>query len=361
MKKITYLICFAGIVMQACNSEVKQDNPFLKDFDTPFGVPPFHLIQNKHYLPAFDEGMRQQNAEIEAILNNPEVPTFANTIEALEKSGQLLNKVSGVFINLQAANTSDSLQIVAETVTPLLTSHKDAINLNEKLFERVKTIYNNKENENLTTEQKQVLDKYYQGFIRGGANLSPEDKEKFKKINNELSVLTLKFGSNLLKETNNYHLLIENEKDLAGLPEGVIAAAAETAKANGQAGKWMFTLHNPSIMPFLQYADNRDLREQIYRAYTQRGNNDNEYDNKEIISKIVALRLQKANLLGFPDYASYVLDENMAKNPENVYKLCHQIWEAALPVAQKEAGELQKMITQTGGNFKLAPWDWRGV
>ena len=359
MKKITYLICFAGIVMQACNSEVKQDNPFLKDFDTPFGVPPFHLIQNKHYLPAFDEGMRQQNAEIEAILNNPEVPTFANTIEALEKSGQLLNKVSGVFINLQAANTSDSLQIVAETVTPLLTSHKDAINLNEKLFERVKTIYNNKENENLTTEQKQVLDKYYQGFIRGGANLSPEDKEKFKKINNELSVLTLKFGSNLLKETNNYHLLIENEKDLAGLPEGVIAAAAETAKANGQAGKWMFTLHNPSIMPFLQYADNRDLREQIYRAYTQRGNNDNEYDNKEIISKIVALRLQKANLLGFPDYASYVLDENMAKNPENVYKLCHQIWEAALPVAQKEAGELQKMITQTGGNFKLAPWDWR--
>lgn len=181
MKKITYLICFAGIVMQACNSEVKQDNPFLKDFDTPFGVPPFHLIQNKHYLPAFDEGMRQQNSEIEAILNNPEVPTFANTIEALEKSGQLLNKVSGVFINLQAANTSDSLQIVAETVTPLLTSHKDAINLNEKLFERVKTIYNNKENENLTTEQKQVLDKYYQGFIRGGANLSPEDKEKFKK------------------------------------------------------------------------------------------------------------------------------------------------------------------------------------
>lgn len=359
MKKLTYLLCLAGIVMQACNSEVKQDNPFLKEFDTPYGVPPFNLIQNSHYLPAFKEGIRQQEKEIDLIVQNPEAPTFANTIEALEKSGQLLNKVSGVFFNLQAANTNDSMQMIAEEVTPLLTAHNDGINLNEKLFARVKTVYDNKEQENLSTEQLQVLDKYYKDFVRGGANLSPENKEKFKKINGELSMLALKFGNNLLKETNNYRLVIDKQEDLAGLPEGVISTAAEAAREAGLEGKWVFTLHNPSIMPFLQYADNRDLREQIYKAYTNRGNNGNEYDNKEVIAQLIALRLEKAKLLGFSDYASYVLDENMAKNPENVYKLCNQIWEAALPVAKQEAAGLQKMIDQTGGKFKLQPWDWR--
>lgn len=359
MKKLTYLLCLAGIVMQACNSEVKQDNPFLKEFDTPYGVPPFNLIQNSHYLPAFKEGIRQQEKEIDLIVQNPEAPTFANTIEALEKSGQLLNKVSGVFFNLQAANTNDSMQMIAEEVTPLLTAHNDGINLNEKLFARVKTVYDNKEQENLSTEQLQVLDKYYKDFVRGGANLSPENKEKFKKINGELSMLALKFGNNLLKETNNYRLVIDKQEDLAGLPEGVISTAAEAAREAGLEGKWVFTLHNPSIMPFLQYADNRDLREQIYKAYTNRGNNGNEYDNKEVIAQLIALRLEKAKLLGFSDYASYVLDENMAKNPENVYKLCNQIWETALPVAKQEAAGLQKMIDQTGGKFKLQPWDWR--
>lgn len=359
MKKLTYLLCLAGIVMQACNSEVKQDNPFLKEFDTPYGVPPFNLIRNSHYLPAFKEGIRQQEKEIDLIVENPEAPTFANTVEALEKSGQLLNKVSGVFFNLQAANTNDSMQMIAEEVTPLLTAHNDGINLNEKLFARVKTVYDNKEQENLSTEQLQVLDKYYKDFVRGGANLSPENKEKFKKINGELSMLALKFGNNLLKETNNYHLVIDKQEDLAGLPEGVISAAAEAAREAGLEGKWVFTLHNPSIMPFLQYADKRDLREQIYKAYINRGNNGNEYDNKEVIARLIALRLEKAKLLGFPDYASYVLDENMAKNPENVYKLCNQIWEAALPVAKQEAAGLQKMIDRTGGKFKLQPWDWR--
>lgn len=359
MRKITYLICLAGIVFQACNSETQPSNPFLQDFDTPYGVPPFQLIRNEHYLPAFKEGIRQQQAEIEAITLNSEAPTFANTVEALEKSGQLLNKVSAVFFNLKEANTNDSMQAVAEEITPLLSAHSDGINLNEKLFQRIKTVYNNKTKENLSTEQLQVLDKYYKEFVRGGANLSPENKEKLKKINGELSMLALKFGNNLLKETNNYQLVIEDEKDLSGLPAGVISTAAEAAKEAGREGKWVFTLHNPSLMPFLQYADNRSLREKIYKAYANRGNNNNEYDNKAVISKMIALRVEKANLLGFPDYASYVLDENMAKNPENVYKLCNQIWEAALPVARKEARDLQKMIDKTGGNFKLQPWDWR--
>lgn len=359
MKKITYLVCFAGLILQGCCNEAGKENPFLQEFTTPHGVPPFHLIRTSHYLPAFKEGIRQQEAEIEAITANPEAPDFANTIEALEKSGRLLNRVSGVFFNLQAANTNDTMQRIAEEVTPLLTAHSDRINLDEKLFERVKTVYAGKDRAGLSTEQLRVLDKYYKEFLRGGAGLSSEDKEKLKKINGELSMLALKFGNNLLKETNDYRLVVEDEKDLAGLPAGVVAAAAEAAQEAGMPGKWVFTLHNPSIMPFLQYADNRTLREQIYRAYTNRGNNGNVYDNKEVIGKLVALRLEKARLLGFPDYASYVLDENMAKNPENVYALCNRVWEAALPVARKEAERLQKMISETGGGFRLEPWDWR--
>lgn len=347
------------MIFQSCNSYVNQDNPFFQDFNTPHEVPPFQLIRNHHYLPAFKEGIRQQEAEIEAITSNTEAPTFANTVEALEKSGELLNRVSAVFFNLKEANTNDSMQLIAEEATPLLSAHQDNMNLNKKLFEKIKTVYENRNRENLSTEQQLVLDKYYKGFVRGGANLSETDQEKLKKINGELSMLALKFGNNLLKETNNYQLVIENKKDLSGLPAGVISSAAETAKEAGMEGKWMFTLHNPSIMPFLQYADNRKLREQIYKAYINRGNRNNEYDNKSVISKMIALRVEKARLLGFPDYASYVLDENMAKNPESVYKLCNQIWEAALPVAKKEANALQKMISQTGGKFKLQPWDWR--
>lgn len=359
MKKITYLVCMAGIIFQSCTIESKQENPFLQDFDTPHGVPPFQLIQNRHYFPAFKEGIRQQEEEIAAIVSNPEAPTFANTVEALEKSGQLLDKVSAVFFNLKEAHTNDSMQMIAEEVTPLLSEHSDNINLNQKLFERIKSVYDNQKKENLTTEQRLVLDKYYKGFVRGGANLAAEEQEKLKKINGELSMLALKYGNNLLKETNNYQLVIEDEQDLSGLPAGVVSSAAEAAQEAGMAGKWVFTLHNPNIMPFLQYADNRKLREDIYKAYINRGNRGNEYDNKAVISQIIALRVEKARLLGFPDYASYVLDENMAKNPENVYGLCNQIWEAALPVAKREAKALQEMINQTGGNFKLQPWDWR--
>lgn len=358
MKKITYLICLAGIVIQSCNN-TPNDNPFFQTYDTPFQVPPFEKIKNKHYLPAFREGMKQHDAEINSITGNKEKPTFANTIEALEKSGQLLNKVSCVFFNLREANTNDSLSAIAEEILPDLTTHNDAINLNAPLFERVKAVYDNKDKENLTVEQNRALDKYYRQFVRGGANLSPENKEEFKKINNSLAMLSLKFGDNQLKETNKYKLIIDNEQDLSGLPQGVISAAAETAKENGMEGKWIFTLHNPSFIPFMQYADNRELREQIYNAYISRGSNDNDNNNWDNVSKIVALRVRKANLLGYTDYASYEIDKNMAKTPENVNQFCNRIWEAALPIAKKEAAELQKMIDRKGEKFKLAAWDWR--
>lgn len=359
MKRITYLMCFAGIVMQSCDQPPGTGNPFLQPQETPFGVPPFEKIRNCHYLPAFREGIKQQEAEIEAISNNPEVPTFANTIEAMEKSGQLLNQVSWVFFNLREANTNDSLNQIAGEIMPEITAHQDEINLNDKLFARIKTVYENQDKENLSTEQKMVLRKYYNDFVRGGANLSPADKEKLKQINGELASLSLKFGDNQLKETNDYQLVIEQEKDLSGLPEGVVSAAAETAREAGLEGKWVFTLHNPSIMPFLQYANNRDLREQIYQAYISRGSRDNANNNWENISQMVSLRVQKAQLLGFPDYASYILDDNMAKTPANAYELCNKIWDAALPIARQEARELQKMIDREGGKFKLAPWDWR--
>lgn len=359
MKKITCLICFAGIIMQSCNDNSRNNNPFFEAYDTPFQVPPFDRIKNNHYLPAFREGIKQHEAEISAIAGSRETPTFANTIEAIEKSGQLLNNVSYVFFNLREANSNDSLTTVAEEILPELTSHTDALYLNEQMFKRVKEVYDQKASGNLTTEQDRVLDKYYRRFVRGGANLSPEDKEKFKKINNELAMLSLKFGDKQLKETNNYQLVIDNTQDLSGLPEGVVAAAAETAKENGMEGKWVFTLHNPSIIPFLQYADNRSLREQIYKAYINRGSQENDNNNWSNISKIVSLRVQKANLLGYPDYASYVLDENMAKTPENVYELCNRIWDAALPIAKEEAAALQKVVNQEGGKFQLAAWDWR--
>lgn len=359
MKKITYLICFAGIFMQACQQNKTSDNPFFSKFDTPFEVPPFDKIRDSHYLPAFREGMKRHNAEIEAIVNNPAAPDFANTIEALEKSGEMLDRVSSVFFNLQQANTTDSLNAITEEITPELTAHEDAIYLNDALFARVKAVYENQSKEQLTTEQQMVLKKYYNNFVRGGANLSAEDKEKLTKINGELALLSFKFGDNQLKETNDYHLVIEDCKDLSGLPEGIIAQAAETATEAGLAGKWVFTLHNPSIMTFLQYADNRKLREQIYKAYISRGSHENDNNNWEIISRMVTLRVQKAKLLGFPDYASYMLDANMAKTPAQAYELCNRIWKAALPVAKQEAAELQKLIRREGGKFKLAPWDWR--
>jgi peptidyl-dipeptidase Dcp len=364
MKRVL-LITFSLMALLACNNSQKSATEtgepgsiFFAEFDTPYGTPPFDRIVFADYRPAFLAGMEEQGAEIETIANNTEAPTFENTIVALDNSGRLLSRVSRVFYGLKSAETNDSIQALAEELSPLLSEHNDNIYLNEKLFNRIKTIHNDTTGLNLTTEQYRLLDDYYKKFVRSGIMLGESEKERLREINKELSALTLKFGNNLLKETNNYKLVIDKEADLAGLPEGVIATAANAAKAAGEEGKWVFGLQKPSWLPFLQYSQKRALREKLYKAMYMRGDNDNENDNKKIINDIVNLRLEKAQMLGYDTYADFVLAENMAKTPENVYNLLNEVWSYALAQAKKEAAELQKLIDAEGGNFQLASWDW---
>ena len=360
MRKILfYLIAFMTLI--ACNSsqsESEKGNIFLTEFDTPFGTPPFDQITFEDYKPAFLEGMKQQTEEIDAIVNNEEEPTFENTVVALDNSGRTLSRVSRVFYGLRSSNTNDQIKALAEELSPLLSEHSDNIYLNDNLFARIKAVHDNEGNLNLTTEQNRLLDEYYKSFVRSGIMLSEAEKDRLREINKDLSASTLKFGNNLLNETNGYKLVIENEEDLAGLPEAVVTNAANAATAAGEEGKWVFGLQKPSWLPFLQYADNRDLREKLYKAMYMRGDNDNENDNKEVINAIVNLRIEKANLLGYESHAHFVLDENMAKTPENVYDLLNELWKYALPQAKAEAAELQKLIDAEGGNFKLESWDW---
>ncbi|MCK5838997.1 MAG: M3 family metallopeptidase [Bacteroidales bacterium] len=350
------------LLLISCNmNDTKKDqikNPFFEVYDTPYDVPPFDRIKNEHFLPAIKEGIRQQQEKIAAIVNNQDAATFENTVEALENSGELLTKVNNVFNNLRSANTNDELQSKAKEAAPLISKNKDDINLNAQLFDRIKRVFEEKEKFNLTTEEGKLLEEKYVNFIRGGANLPPADQKRFREINEELSVLSLTFGDNLLAETNEYKLVIENREELSGLSESVIEAAAELAREAELNGKWVFTLANPSRLPFLQYADNRNLREKIFIGYINKGNHDDEKDNKEILMKVASLRIERANLLGYTSHAAYVLDKNMAKKPENVYKLLGQLWTASLPVAQKEAEELQKIIDSEGGDFTLEAWDW---
>lgn len=357
MKKNILLILAACLSFFAFME--KEENPFFSEFKTPNGVPPFEQIKIEHYLPAFKEGIVQQQKEIDAIVNSSETPAFENTIVAMENSGELLERVSNVFYNMMSSNTNEEIQKIAKEISPLLSKHEDDITLNDKLFKKVKSVYDQKDKLQLNNEQKMLLEKTYKGFVRGGANLDDNKKAQLREINKELSLLSLQFGENLLKETNAFSLVVDKESDLSGLPQSLITSAAETAKERGLQGKWVFTLHNPSIMPFLQYADNRDLREKIFKAYINRGNNNNKNDNKAIISKIASLRVKRANLLGYKTHADFVLDENMAKNAENVYKLLNQLWTPALKIAKKEAEELQQMINKSGKDFKLQAWDWR--
>ncbi len=356
MKRTVWMLCGIFLLFMSCSK--KDDNPFFSKFGTPFETPAFDKIKNEHYLPAFKAGIEQDSLEIAAIANNPADPTFENTLEALDRTGVLLSTVSGVFYNVLEANTNDTLQQISNEVAPLLSKHSDDILLNEKLFQRVKTVYDQRESLTLTPEQQMLLEKWYKDFVRGGANLAPEQKERMRKINEDLSVLTLKFGDNVLAETNAFELVIDNENDLSGLPATVISTAADAAKNRGKEGKWVFTLHRPSMEPFLQYSDKRNLREKIFKAYIERGNHGNEYDNKEIIKKITALRLERANLLGYATHADFVLEENMAKNPAAVYDLLNKLWTPAVKRAQNEVKELQSMIKKEGSNFKLQPWDW---
>lgn len=362
MKKQLIAVFAATSLIVACEqSEPENDmtNPFFEAYNTPFEVPPFDKIKNEHFAPALREGMKQQQQEVDAIVNNPDAPTFENTIEAMEFSGDLLSRTNIVFSNLNGANTNDELQSIAREMAPELSKHNDNINLNEDLFARVKSIWDQKDQLNLNPEQYKLLEKRYKSFVRSGANLNEADKEKMRAINSKLSSLSLQFGQNLLAETNAYQLVIDNQDDLSGLPYGQIEAAASDATAAGLEGKWLFTLQNPSVMPFLQYADNRELRKQIWEAYQIRGNQGNDKDNKSILLEIANLRREKANLLGFDTHADYVLEETMAKNPENVYNLLNQLWTPAQAKAKIEGSEMQEMINASGNGFELAPWDWR--
>jgi len=355
MKKLFLLLFIAGLL---CSCLKQEENPLFSEFDTPFQVPPFDKIQEEHYLPAFKEGMEQQNMEIEAIVNNPETPTFENTIEAVESTGSLLRKVGSVFGVLNGSMTNDNMQNIAREIAPLRSKHRDNIRLNEKLFQRIKAVYDQKDKLDLTTEQNTLLVKYYKDFVRSGANLDEEKKTRLKEINQEMSILTVKFGENVLKENNRFEMVIDKKEDLAGLPQAVITGAAEAAKEREYEGKWVFTIHKPSMIPFLQYSENRALREKIFKAYINKGNNNDELDNKDNLAKIAALRVERANLLGYKTHADYVLENNMAKKPENVYKFLEQLWKPALKIAKKEAKELQEMISKEGHDFKLQAWDW---
>ncbi len=359
--KTLYFLIIAGIFASCSSNQKKmqtETNPFFTEYGTPFDVPPFEKIKPGHYLPAFKKGIEQQEREIDAIVNNPEKPNFKNTILAKEESGELLRKTSTVFFNLTEANTNKELQEIAKEVGPMISQHEDNINLNKKLFERVKSVYGQKDQLGLNPEQLKLLEEDYKGFVRGGANLSGKQEEEFREINKQLSMLTLEFGEHLLAETNAFKLVIDNKDDLAGLPGFVVDMGASDAKANGFEGKWLFTIDKSSMIPFLQYSDKRDLREKIFKAYINKGNNNDKFDNKKIAAKIAALRVKRANLLGFDSHAAYVLDDNMAKTPENVYELLNKVWVAALPVAKTEAKTLQARIDADGKDFKLEPWDW---
>lgn len=361
MKKFTLLMTTITLLsLVACKNtqQTKSDNPFFAEYTTPFKVPPFDKIDSTHYLPAFIEGMKQQTAEIDSIANNTQAPDFDNTILAFDKSGKLLEKVSLVFYNMLEASTTPQLQALAKKIEPMMSKHHDDIYLNEKLFARIKTIYEKRKESKFDDQQIRVVEKYFSDFERRGANLPKDKQELLRKVNTELSTLTLTFGDNVLAENNDFKLIIDDKKDLEGLPQSVIDGAAQAAKEQKMDGKWVFGLDKPSMIPFLQYDANRSLREKIYRAYFMRGNNGNKNDNNGVIQKLVKLRAEKAQLLGYKSFADYVIDENMAKTPAKVNEFLMQLWKAALPVAKKEAAEMQKIIDRDGGKFKLQPWDW---
>ncbi len=339
-------------------TEVRQANPLLAQWTTPFEAPPFPEIKAEHYLPAIKEGIAEQRREVDAIVTSSQAATFANTIEALEYSGELLTKVNAVFSGLSSADTTDQLQAVNREATPLLSALRDDINLNAALFARVKAVWDQRDRLALTPVQAKLLERTYKRFVRSGANLDAAQKDRLRAINAELSMLSLKFGDNLLKDTNSYRLVIDNEGDLKGLPPSVVAAGAEAAQAAGMAGKWVYTLQAPSIWPFVQYAESRELRRQIFAAYTTRCDHGDEYDNKTIVAQIAALRAERAQLLGYKTYADFVLEENMAKTPAGVYGLLNQLWTPTRTMAIKEAAAQQEMINREKGSFRLEPWDW---
>jgi peptidyl-dipeptidase Dcp len=352
------LVTVAAIVPLPA-SGAEPTNPLLAEWKTPFGVPPFDQIKPEHYLPAFRAAIEQHAAEVEAIAARKQAPTFANTIEALEASGQLLERVNLLFNNLSSAETSPELQTIDREVSPMLASHNDDVALNEKLFRRVKRVWESRAKLRLAPDQAKLLENTWKGFVRGGALLTPEQKVRFRAINTELASLGVKFGDDVLKGTNAYRLVIDDPADLAGLSETVVSAAAAAAGRAGLEGKWLFTLHSmPGDRSFLEQAQNRELRRRYLLGYLERCSHGDSLDNRGLASRTAALRAQRARLLGYETHAHYVLDESMAKTPERVRGLLDQLWTPARAVAEREAADLQAAIQADGKDFTLEPWDW---
>ncbi len=334
-----------------------QNNPLLGDFKSPHNAAPFDKIENKHFLPAFKKSIEEGEAEVKAVIENEAKPTFGNMLVELEKSGRLLSRTAGIFFNLLSSETNDDLQKIAQEVSPMLTKFQNDITLNPVLFEKIKVVYNEKSQLDLTVEQQTLLENTYVDFVREGANLAEGQKEIFREISTELSKLTLTFGENVLKETNSYELHISDKSKLAGLPEGVLEAAAEKAKSKGKKG-WIFDITIPGYLPFMKYADNRELRKEMYLAYSSKSFKGNEFDNQKNVKRIVELRLAQANLLGYKNYADYILERQMAMNPENVYKLLCDLYEASFNVAKLEKAEVQIFAKESGFDDEIMPWDW---
>jgi peptidyl-dipeptidase Dcp len=363
MKNFLLLMLVLSFVACASPSGEKKvaggDNPLMKPFATPFQVPPFGEIKLEHFLPAIEAGIAANLAEMDAIVNNPAAPDFNNTIRAYDIAGDQLSVASRIFSNLNGANTNPAMQKLAREITPKLTRHRDNIALNPKLFQRVKAVYEQRSTMGLDPQQMRVVEKFYKDFERSGANLSPENQTRLRQINEELSKTVLQFGENLLAETNkNFKLVVDKQEDLSGLPADVVEAAVIQAKKDSLPGKWVFNLAKPSMLPFLTYADNRDLREKLYRGYFMRGDYDNQFDNKELIKKMVLLRDEKAKMLGYKNFASYVIADNMAKTPEAVYEFLNKLWVPALARAKNELADMQAISDKEGGKFKLQSWDW---
>ena len=362
--EIRKVITFLFIMLITFSSIQAMENPFYKNYKTQFEIPPFSEIEEKHFMPAYFKGMEEHNNEIEQIIQNTEKPSFENVIIAMERSGELLDKVNAVFFNLSGSATNEKLQEIEKEISPKLYQHYDSISLNPYIFKKVSLLWEDVDNLNLSKEERKILEETYKRFIRSGALLEGLDKDRYADINQEISKLSVQFSQNLLAETNNFEIILSRD-DLKGLPEDIVNLAKEEAdnkfkKTSDKkyANKYIFTSHRSSMYPFLTYSERRDLREKLYTGYIMRGDNDNEYDNKNITSKIASLRVEKANILGFETHAHYVLDNTMAKTPEAVYELLNQLWEPALSRAKNELQELQKFVNEEGQNFKIASWDW---
>ena len=362
--EIRKVITFLFIILITFSSIQAMENPFYKNYKTQFEIPPFSEIEEKHFMPAYFKGMEEHNNEIEQIIQNTEKPSFENVIIAMERSGELLDKVNAVFFNLSGSATNKKLQEIEKEISPKLSQHYDSISLNPYIFKKVSLLWEDVDNLNLSKEERKILEETYKRFIRSGALLKGSDKDRYADINQEISKLSVQFSQNLLAETNNFEIILSRD-DLKGLPEDIVNLAKEEADNKFKetsdkkyANKYIFTSHRSSMYPFLTYSERRDLREKLYTGYIMRGDNDNEYDNKNITSKIASLRVEKANILGFETHAHYVLDNTMAKTPEAVYELLNQLWEPALSRAKNELQELQKFVNEEGQNFKIASWDW---